>query len=166
MCARPELYASTPLLKALKVVLSGIATDKRGGEVVALTRESACQCVWRGCIKGEYVVATVHGDDTTIGGEQSAVEFLIKMISRKYEIKKQVIGEDPDFEKSGRILNRVPEWDRDGITIEADQRHVREIKALSWNERTNLRLRAPWKGEMKEAQEMMRARERTNADGD
>ena len=27
----------------------------------------------------------------------------------------------------GRILNRVIEWDRDGITIEADQRHVREI---------------------------------------
>ena len=49
------------------------------------------------------------------------------MTSRKYEIKKQVIGEDPDLEKSGRILNRVIEWDRDGTTIEADQRHVREI---------------------------------------
>ena len=49
------------------------------------------------------------------------------MILRKYEIKKQVIGEDPDFEKSGRILNHVIDWDRDGITIKADQRHVREI---------------------------------------
>ena len=29
------------------------------------------------------------------------------MISRKYEIQKQVIAEDPDLEKSGRILNRV-----------------------------------------------------------
>ena len=38
-----------------------------------------------------------------------------------------MIGEDPDLEKSGRILNRVIEWNRDGITIEADQRHVREI---------------------------------------
>ena len=38
-----------------------------------------------------------------------------------------MLGRDPDFEKSGRILNRVIEWDRDGITIEADQRHVREI---------------------------------------
>ena len=44
----------------------------------------------------------------------------------KYEIKKQVIGEDPDFEKSGRTLSRVIEWNRDGITIEADQRHVRD----------------------------------------
>ena len=52
-------------------------------------------------------MATVHGDDITIGGERSAV---IKMISRKFEIKKQVI-----------------EWDRDGITIEADQKHDTEI---------------------------------------
>ena len=71
-----------------------------------LTRGSACSCVWRGHIKGEDIVATVHGDDITIGGERSAVEFLIRMISKKYVIKKQVIGEDLDLEKSGRILNR------------------------------------------------------------
>ena len=34
--ARPELYVSTPPLEALKVVLSEIATGKRGGTVVAL----------------------------------------------------------------------------------------------------------------------------------
>ena len=33
-------------------------------------------------------MATVHGDDITIGGQRSAVESLIKMISKKYEIKK------------------------------------------------------------------------------
>ena len=46
--------------------------------------------------QGEHVVATVHGDDITIGGERSAVELLIrKKISRKYEIKKQMkrVGE-------------------------------------------------------------------------
>ena len=59
-------------------------------------------CVSKGHIKGEDIVATVHGDDITIGGERSAVEFLVKMISRKHEIKKQVIGEDPDLEKSGK----------------------------------------------------------------
>ena len=39
--------------------------------------------------QGEHVVSTVHGDDITIGGELSAVELLIKLISRKYEINKQ-----------------------------------------------------------------------------
>ena len=57
-----------------------------------LTRGSACSCVWRAHIKGEHIVATVHGDDITIGGERSAEKFLIRMISKKYEIKKQVIG--------------------------------------------------------------------------
>ena len=137
----PELYASTPSLEALKVVLSEIATGERRGKVVALvdvrrayfyaparrrlfvelppedyqagdeqmcgllqyslygTRDAAqnweeelastlsdlklmrgiaCPCVWQGCIKGKHIVATVHGDHITIGGERSAVEFLIK----------------------------------------------------------------------------------------
>ena len=91
-----------------------------------LTRGSACPCVWRGHIKGEDIIATVHGDDITIGGERSAVESLIRMISKRYENKKQVIGEDPDLEKSGRILSRVIKWNHNGITIEADQRHVRK----------------------------------------
>ena len=39
----------------------------------------------------------------------------------------QVRNRDPNLEKSGRILNRAIEGDRDGITIEADQRHVREM---------------------------------------
>ena len=74
-----------------------------------------------------HIVATVHGDYITVGGERSVVEFFMKMMSRKYEIEEQVIGEDPVLEKSGRILNRVIKWNHNGITIEADQRHVREI---------------------------------------
>ena len=64
-------------------------------------------CVWKSCIKSEHSVAIVHGDDITIGGERSVVKFLIKMISRKYEIQKQKIAEDPALEKSGKILHRV-----------------------------------------------------------
>ena len=48
-----------------------------------LTRVVACPCVWQGCIKDKHIVATVHGDHTTIGGERSAVEFLVKMRSTK-----------------------------------------------------------------------------------
>ena len=86
---------------------------------------------------GDEIVATVHGDDITICGGISAVEFLIRVMLKKYEIKKQVIGEDPDLEKSGRILNRVIEWNRDGITIEAGLRHAREILKGIGLERAN-----------------------------
>ena len=81
--ARPELYASTPPLEALKVLLSEIATGERTEKVVALV-----EGVWQGCINGKHIVTTVHGDDITIGGERSVVELLLKMISRKYDIKK------------------------------------------------------------------------------
>ena len=117
---------------------------------LGLTMGSACPCVWRGRIKGE---ATVHGDDITIGGQRSAVESLIKMISKKYKIKKPVLGGDPDLEKSGRILNRVR------IVTASLLRQIRGMSETSWSERTTLRLHVVWKGEMK-------ALWRTDADED
>ena len=41
---------------------------------------SVRQCVWRGRIKGEDIVGTVRGDENTMGGERTAVEFFINMI--------------------------------------------------------------------------------------
>ena len=93
--------------------------------------------MWKGFVQDEHIVATVHGDNITISGERSAVEFVIKMISRNYEFRKQVIGEDADLEKTGGILNRVIKWSRDGITIEADQRHATEILKALELERAN-----------------------------
>ena len=83
--------------------------------------------------------SSVHGDDITICGQRTAVEFLIKMVPKKYETKQQVLGGDPDLEKSERILNRVFEWDRDGITLEADQRvssrrQRHSTVGLSWSQ--------------------------------
>ena len=73
------------------------------------------------------------------------VEFFIKMISRKFEIKKQGTGEDADLEKIGRIFNRVIKWARDDITIEADQRHVREmLKDLELEQAIHAATHATW----------------------
>ena len=147
-----SLYGTRDAVQNCEEELASTLSDLR------LTRGIACACVWRGCIKGEHVVATVHGDGITIGGERKVVEFLIKKISRKYETMKQVIGEDPDLEKSGRILNRVIKWNRDGITIEADHRDVREIlKGLELERANQLRLHVAWRGWVK-------ARERVGAD--
>ena len=49
--ARPELYASTPPLEALKIVLSEIATGKRGRKVVALIDVRVlCARTYRCCL--------------------------------------------------------------------------------------------------------------------
>ena len=87
--------------------------------------------------QGRTYRGNVHGKNTTIGGERSAVGFLIKTIPRTYETEKQVIGDYADLEKHGRILNRVIDWGRDGITIEADQRHIMEIMKDLEMERAN-----------------------------
>ena len=102
-----------------------------------LTRGIACTCVWQGRTRGEHVVAMVRRDDITICGKRPALERLIKMISRKHEIKKPVNGEDADLKRSGRILNRVTAWGRDGITTEADHRHFREMLMDLHLERAN-----------------------------
>ena len=65
-----------------------------------LTKGMACPCVWRGCTKGERIVATVHGDDITIGGERSAVELLINMTSRTVD---QETGDGLQMRTSRRL---------------------------------------------------------------
>ena len=69
------------------------------------------------------------------------------MISKKYQIKKQVSGEDPDLQKSERILNRVINWNRNGITIEADQRHVTKNTERSWVGASESYCNTMWCGE-------------------
>ena len=92
-----------------------------------LKKGIASPCVW-GASRANTSWPLCTGDDITIGGCHAAVECLIKMTTRILEIKKQVTGEDADLEKSGRVLIRVLKWCSDGITIEADQRHVQEIE--------------------------------------
>ena len=89
------------------------------------------------------------------------------MISRKYEIKKHVIGEDPDLEKSGRILNNVIERSRDGTTIEADQRHVREImKDLELQRANHSATHADSKGENRRGRRQTQTKHEWDGTGD
>ena len=86
------------------------------------------------------------------------------MMSRNYEIKKQVIGDDPDLEKTGRILNRVIEWGRETASR---LRRIRDTsgrcsRILNWIKRITQRLHATWTRIMRTMQEAMEARERTN----
>ena len=106
---------------------------------LGLTRGRACPCVWRGkaASRGRTSWQQCTATTSQLVGNGRQCSLLIRTISKKYEIKKQVLGRDPDLEKSGRFLNRVIELERDGITIEADQRHVREIMKGLELERAN-----------------------------
>ena len=84
---------------------------------LGLTRGSACPCVWRGLIKREDVVATVHDYDITIGGQRTAVEFLVNMISKK-------------FRHSGetQISRRAGEYSTVSLTGTVTESQLRQIR--------------------------------------
>ena len=82
----------------------------------------------------------VHGDDFTILGAGSAVNWFKLEIKKRFEIKhRRCIGPSKDDSKSIRLLNRVFEWGNDGIRIEADQMHaeiiVRDLGASKKDQR-------------------------------
>ena len=59
------------------------------------------------------------GDDITIGGQRTAVEFLIKMTPKKYEIRKQVLGQ------TSRRAAEYSTVSLDGIATASQLRQIR-----------------------------------------
>ena len=67
----------------------------------------------------------VHGDDFTFLCSGDQVSWVKTLMSTRYEIKiRGVLGDEKTDDKSIRILNRLLEWRKSGITYEADPRHV------------------------------------------
>ena len=73
--------------------------------------------------------AVVRGDDFTVLGHSSALDWFRKQISERFEVKfRGRIG--PDGGERGniiRILSRIVEWKDEGIEYEPDQRHAEII---------------------------------------
>ena len=70
------------------------------------------------------ITCTVHGDDFTSCGPESAIEWFKAKLAGKYESKHSILGPGSKHEKTIRVLNRVLSWCQDGIRYEADQRHA------------------------------------------
>ena len=67
----------------------------------------------------------VHGDDFTVLGWESSLDWFRRQISDKFEVKfRGRLGPEDTDDKSIRILNRIATWDDEGIKYEADQRHA------------------------------------------
>ena len=86
-----------------------------------LTRGIGCPCVWWSCIKDEGVCGHCarrrrHDWRRAIGRGMS-----------RQDGSKNIQDQDSGLEIRGRILNRVIECERGGITIEAEKRRVREL---------------------------------------
>ena len=70
----------------------------------------------------------VHGDDFTVLGWETQLDWYWEQVTRKFESKvKGRIGPASGDEKSMRVLNRLVHWTSEGIEYEADQRHAELI---------------------------------------
>ena len=78
--------------------------------------------VWH---KERELRCVVHRDDFTILGWEHALDWFWKTISEKFKSKHRGrIGPAQSDNKEMRILNRIVKWSSEGLTYEADQRHV------------------------------------------
>jgi hypothetical protein len=74
----------------------------------------------------------VHGDDFFAVGPMGGLEQFEKFMHDTYECKVQTIGMGEKDAKDLRILGRIVSLEQDGISYEADQRHVEAVcKALN-----------------------------------
>jgi len=78
--------------------------------------------------KERAVRVVVHGDDFTVLGQETQLDWFRKQIAEKFEVKfRGSLGPSDTDDKSIRILNRVVTWTKEGIEYEADQRHAEII---------------------------------------
>jgi len=69
--------------------------------------------------------AVIYGDDFTILGLESELDWFKSQITKRFEVKHRGrLGPQLKDDKSIRILNRIVEWTDEGIIYEADQRHA------------------------------------------
>ena len=105
--------------------------EELGGYLMSLgfVKGKGSACMYRH--PARQIRAAVHGDDLAASCERKQAEWLKKVMADRYEVRTQTMGADKDLSKELKMLNRSFRWSKQGIWIEADPRHVKEIlKAL------------------------------------
>ena len=70
----------------------------------------------------------VHGDDFFIEGQENDLKWVENVLRAKYPLKMRgILGPEKHDAKEVSVLNRVIRWERDGITVEADPKHVEKM---------------------------------------
>jgi hypothetical protein len=68
-----------------------------------------------------------HVDDFFCAGTQSELEWLASELEKRFELKKQIIGDGPDNVKTATFLNRNLSWSPDGYVLSGDGKHVKML---------------------------------------
>ncbi len=103
-------------------------SDQYSGDLISwdFMRCRSCPCMFRHTSRDILVV--VHGDDFIYLASDEDLDWFEVKLSSAYKCKvKGRLGPDRGDIKEMKVLNRVIQWRRDGITLEADQRHAEII---------------------------------------
>ena len=76
---------------------------------------------------GRGVDLTVHGDDFTIVGDDSALKWIGGRMKERYQLKMDTLGLEAWHCSEVRVLNRIIRWGKKGPEYEPDQRHAEKI---------------------------------------
>ena len=83
-------------------------------------------CVFRH--KQRQLVCSVHGDDFSVSGPCSSLNWFEEGMKSKYELTVGGrLGPGHDDEKEISVLNRIIRWTPKGIQYEADPRQVEKL---------------------------------------
>ena len=84
-------------------------------------------CVTSHCVdfhsKRDIRVVT-HVDDFAVTGSLEELKWFEKCISKEFEVKSEILGPGINELKEVKFLGRIIKWKKDGLTYEADPKHV------------------------------------------
>ena len=95
---------------------------------------------YRGCAShpGVYyhpasgAMAVAHVDDVLAIGPKSQLQNLQSQLQKKYELKHEILGPDPDEAKEVEFLGRSIKWTATGLEYQAGQKHIQTL-VEDWN---------------------------------
>ena len=78
--------------------------------------------------KAKQLVCSVHGDNFTVSGHYSSLNWFEAAMKNKYELTVGGrLGPGPNDDKEISVLNRIIRWTPKGIQYEADPRQVEKL---------------------------------------
>ena len=78
-------------------------------------------------IKERNIRTMVHGDDFFSVGRRRDVTWMKTKMEERFALKTTIVGNDEDMEKEVKVLNRKIKWEFQGLSYEADTRHVPDL---------------------------------------
>jgi len=71
-----------------------------------------------------HLKVVTHVDDFICGGAEEDLRWLKRELQKEFELKYQIMGDDINDCKEATFLGRTIRWENEGISYEADQKHV------------------------------------------